>query len=153
VTLSTATTNLAYKHTNIHGSILHQLLLYRSSSTPIQLQPSVQPLVSHHHHHTQTLHQAGHLQSHWHWAVVASPTMCHLTSAPTTEAPHAFHHQLEHCHCLFLTPLSAEQRLPHLNNSSYRATPASSHRSLLNQARSSSDGPFNSRTSLSFTRL
>jgi hypothetical protein len=89
-----------------------------------------------------------HLQSYWHWAAVASPTMRLLTSAPTTEAPHAFHHQLEHCHCLFITPVSAELQLPRLNNSSYRATAASSHRSLLNQPCSPSDGPLNSRPSL-----
>jgi hypothetical protein len=60
-----------------------------------------------------------HLQSNWHWPTIASPTMRLLTSAPTTEAPHAFHHQLEHCHCLFITPVSAERQLTRLNNSSY----------------------------------
>jgi hypothetical protein len=63
------------------------------------------------------------------------------------------HHQLEHRHCFFITSVSAEPRLPHLNNSSYRVIATSSHRSLLNQARSPSDGPLNSGTSVSFTRL
>jgi hypothetical protein len=56
-----------------------------------------------------------------------------LTSAPTTETPNAFRHQLDHCHCLFITQVSAEPRLPHLNNSSYRATTSSSRRSLLSK--------------------
>jgi hypothetical protein len=101
-------------------------LLHRSSST--HSTPTIQapPHAIRHHDHARTLHQARHLQFYWHWAAVASPTMCLLTSVPTTEAPHIFHHQLEHCHCLFITPVSVEQQLPHLNNRSYTATTASS---------------------------
>jgi hypothetical protein len=105
---------------------------YRLSSTHSTLTIQAPPHASHHHDHAQTLHQARHLQSYWHWAAVATPTMCLLKLAPTTEAPHAFHHQLEHRHCLFITPVSAEPWLPHLNSSSYRAAAAASHhRSLL----------------------
>jgi hypothetical protein len=38
--------------------------------------------------------------------------------------PYAFHHQLEHRHCLFITS-GSHRRLSHLNNNSYRATASS----------------------------
>ena len=54
-----------------------------------------------HHHRAPSLNQSNHLH-HSRWANVASPTMRLLTAMPTTKAPHAFHHQLEHHHCLFI---------------------------------------------------
>jgi hypothetical protein len=128
-------------------SLISLSIVIISSSTPVPTEPRLphlnnssysltsttaptEPQPPHHqHHHAQTLHQANHLQSLSRWSDVASPTMRLLTPAPTTAAPHAFHHQLEHCHCLFINSGSTELRLPHLNNSSYRAT--SPHRSAI----------------------
>jgi hypothetical protein len=67
-----------------------------------QLRPSSSAHGSHHHHRTPTLHQASLLPSFLCWSTVASPTMHLLTPVRTAVAPHAFPHQLEHRHCLFI---------------------------------------------------
>jgi hypothetical protein len=104
---------------------LHQLRFPRNHGCLTSTTAPTEPQPPHHqHHHPQTLHQAGHLQSFSHWSTVATPTKRLLTPAPTPAAPHAFHHQLEHRHCLFITS-GSHRRLSHLNNNSYRATASS----------------------------
>jgi hypothetical protein len=133
----------------IHGGILHQLLLHRSSSTPIQLRPSLVGLLW---AITITIHRL----------CIKLVTSNHCCIGPTLSLqPCAFSHRrlqrryhtpsilsLSIVTASSATSVSAEPWLPHLKNSSYIATAVSPHQFLLNQARLPSDDPLNSRPSL-----